>query len=361
MVRGAGAPPVRIGAGAWARLPAWLARWAPTERYVLVADARVDALHGDRAAAALAATGAAVERLAFAPGERSKTRRTWARLSDALLARGVDRSTVLVALGGGVTTDLVGFVAATLLRGLRWVALPTSLLAMVDAALGGKTGVDVPAGKNLVGAFHPPAFVVADLEALDTLPPRHWREGLAETVKHAALADEAFFAWLEAEGPRLIGATGRVRARLVRRSAAIKQAIVRRDPTEAGVRMQLNFGHTLGHAWEAASGYRMPHGAAVARGLVSEARLGERLGWTAPGTAARLARLLERLGLPTAPPPYPPEAVLPYLRRDKKAHGATLRFALIAGIGRPLPSARPVPEAEVAALLAAACLAVTAS
>ena len=351
-----GRTPVRIGAGAWAHLPAWLARWAPSDRYALVADARVDALYGARVAAALAATGAAVERLTVPPGERSKTRRTWARLSDALLLRGVDRATVLVALGGGVTTDLVGFVAATLLRGLRWVALPTSLLAMVDAALGGKTGVDVPAGKNLVGAFHPPVLVAADLDALDSLPPRHWREGLAETVKHAAMADAALFAWLEAEGPRLLRAAGRRRAALVRRSAAVKLRLVQRDATERGPRMQLNFGHTLGHAWEAASHYRMRHGTAVARGMVAEARLGERLGVTAPGTAERLARLLARLGLPTAPPPLPPEAVLAFLRRDKKVRMGEVRLAVPAAIGRPLPSSVvAVPEAELRALLEAAC------
>jgi 3-dehydroquinate synthase len=251
-----------------------------------------------------------------------------------LLADRWGRDLVILALGGGVVTDLAGFVAATYLRGVPWVALPTTLLGMVDAAIGGKTGVNTPAGKNLVGAFHRPLAVVADLRTLTTLPDEVLRAGLAEMVKHAALADRGLLDALAGSAPAFASRDLAIIEPLVARAAAIKAAVVARDEHEAGLRQVLNFGHTVGHALEAASGLALPHGQAVAIGMVVEARAACRAGRFPPGDLARLVDVLERLGLPTrAPGPLRLEALRSAFAVDKKNRGGEVRFSIPRALG----------------------------
>jgi 3-dehydroquinate synthase len=324
--------------------------------YAVVSDAHVGPLHAARVHAALTAAGPASLHLVPA-GEASKSRTRWAELTDALLAAGMGRDGCLVALGGGVVGDLAGFVAATYMRGVPLVQVPTSLLAMVDASVGGKTGIDVPAGKNLVGAFHQPRLVLADPDVLATLPLAELRAGLAEAVKHGLIADADYLAGIEAEADDLLARNPAVLERLVHRSVEIKAAVVGRDPLEAGERAILNAGHTVAHALERVTGYELPHGLAVAVGLVVEARAGESAGHTADGTADRLARVLGALGLAAAPPAgTDPEAVLAAMATDKKGRGGRPRYALPEAPGRMARAADggwtlPLDEAHVRSAL----------
>jgi 3-dehydroquinate synthase len=266
----------------------------------------------------------------FPAGEAHKSRESWLDLTDDLLAGGLGRDGAVVAVGGGVTGDLAGFVAATFMRGIPVVQVPTSLVAMIDASVGGKTGVDVPGGKNLVGAFHPPRVVVADPAVVETLPREERAQGLAEAVKHGAILDGAYLERLGAEGADLLDARARAVEWAVERSVELKADVVGRDEREGGLRQILNFGHTLGHALEAASGYGVPHGTAVARGMVLEARLGEELGVTAAGTAEHLSEVLGRVGLePGTPGPVDVEGILGWTRVDKKVRGGRVRYVLL--------------------------------
>lgn len=279
-------------------------------------------------------------RLSFPAGEESKTRETWIRLSDEMLGQGLDRQAAIVALGGGVVGDLAGFVAATFMRGIPVVQVPTSLLAMVDASVGGKVGVDTPAGKNLVGAFHQPHAVLVDPTVLQTLDPAHRRAGMAEVLKHGIIADPAYLEQAAALGPSLIAGKaidwhGDALAALIARSIEIKADVVRDDEREGGVRQILNFGHTIGHAIEAASDFSLLHGDAVAIGMVLEGALSERLGIAEPGTGARIRAAVEGVGLPTARPMAPdPLTLLDLMRVDKKARRGRIVFALPSAIGR---------------------------
>ena len=347
--------PVLVGPGLLAELSRLLRAHAPAYRYGIIADASVAGLYGRRVLEELAASDVAAQLLTFPPGEQSKSRETWADLTDALLGAGVGRDGALVALGGGVTGDLAGFVAATFLRGVPIVQLPTSLVAMMDSAVGGKTGVDVPVGKNLVGAFHPPRLVVADTATIATLPPSERAQGLVEAVKHGAIADAAYLQRLEEDLPELLEGEPEATTAAVLRSVEIKAHVVGEDEREAGLREILNFGHTLGHALEAASDYGMPHGTAVAMGMVLEARLGETLGVTAPGTGARLERIVARLGLPTQPfPALSREGVLAFVRLDKKARKGRVRYVLLERIGGVAGEgrwSRELPDDAVGAVL----------
>ena len=322
-----------------------LARWhLPARRPVLIADSTVAALHGDRVRAVLGAgdgPSGDVSLLTFPAGEASKTRETWARLTDDLLALGLGGEAAIVALGGGVTGDLAGFVAATYHRGIPVLHVPTTLLAMVDSAIGGKTAVDAPAGKNLIGAYHHPAAVAADPGLLSTLPDREYRGGLAEAVKHGLMLDTEYFEWIEAEAS-LLGARNpeRVTA-LVRRSAHLKATVVTADERDRGRRTALNAGHTIAHAIERASGWSVSHGDAVAIGLVAEMTLAVNLGVLERGVVRRVVALLRTFGLPVrvseaAGREVTPEAIVDAARGDKKNRGTgpDLRFALPAGIGR---------------------------
>lgn len=277
-------------------------------------------------------------RLTFPPGEGSKTRETWSRLSDQLLAAGFDRNSAIVALGGGVVGDLAGFVAATYLRGLPYAQVPTTLVSMLDASVGGKVAVDTEQGKNLIGAFHPPAIVVADPLTLLTLPEREYRGGMAEAVKHGLIADPAYFAWIEASVRQLCARDLRALERLIVRSIEIKAGVVEADERERGRRAMLNAGHTIGHAIEQVSRYAVSHGEAVAIGLVAECRLAERLSLLAAGTADRVAHLLVRLNLPvTLPAALAAEELLTVMASDKKNRQGQIRLALPSALGAMHP------------------------
>jgi len=322
--------PVEVGPGVLRRLPELLSERARAHRYVVIGDKQVMEFHAHRLQVLLDGAGLRVDSVEFPEGEEHKTRTEWARLTDTLLKLGVGRDGCVLALGGGVTGDLAGFVAATYMRGVPVVQLPTSLVAMVDSSVGGKTGVDVPAGKNLVGAFHPPRFVLADTDLAQTLPRAERSQGLVEAVKHGAIADRGYLARIQELAPRLLAGEETPTAQVVIRSVEIKAGVVSRDEREGGLRQVLNFGHTLGHALEAASGYRLPHGTAVAMGMVLEARLGERLGVTRRGTARQLEAAARALDVPTIPPAgLPLERGLDHLKRDKKVRGGEVRFVLL--------------------------------
>ena len=309
----------------------------PAHRYALITDDTVAALHADMVRDSFGARRPTLH--AMPAGEAHKTRESWARLTDELLAAGHGRDSAIVALGGGVVGDLAGFVAATFMRGIPYVQVPTTLLAMIDASIGGKTGVDTAAGKNLVGAFHQPSAVLADPAVLLTLPLVQLRAGLAEAVKHGVVADESYFELVAREAPGLLArhperADADTWVNLVHQSVRIKASVVERDEREGGLRKILNFGHTLGHAVELESGFGMLHGEAVAVGMTLEAELAERLGIAASGTRARIGSALSALGLPTAlPRDQTPERVLDATRLDKKARAGAVEYALPRTIG----------------------------
>lgn len=326
---------VVIGTGLLGQIADRVAQVAPAACYAIIADATVAALYGPGVEASFERSGLRATRFTIPAGESHKTRATWGEVTDAMLAAGLGRDSCVVALGGGVTGDLAGFVAATYMRGVPLVQVPTTLLAMVDASIGGKVGVDTAAGKNLVGAFHQPRAVLADPAVLETLPGHELRSGLAEAVKHAAIADADHLDWIRASASSILACEPGALEALVLRSVAIKAETVSADPLESGRRKILNFGHTIGHAIEALSGYRLPHGFAIAAGMVAEAELGEAVGVTAGGTADRLRAVLSGLGLPVQPPDaIDAAAVLAAARTDKKNRQGRTRYTLLERIGR---------------------------
>lgn len=271
--------------------------------------------------------------LEFTAGEVNKTRESWQRLTDQLLARGIGRDSCVIAVGGGVTCDLAGFVAATYMRGVPVVQVPTSLLAMIDAAVGGKTGVDVPAGKNLVGAFHPPHHVLIDPGVLHTLPDAELSKGLAEAIKHGAIADAAYLEWITESTTSIFERRMHTLESLIRRSIDIKTQFVEGDLRETGKRAALNFGHTIAHALERVSGYAIQHGHGVALGMLIEAEIGNVLGITQPDSVKDIYHALQRAQLPheivfsdTAP-------LVEATRADKKVRNSTLRYVLLERTG----------------------------
>jgi 3-dehydroquinate synthase len=297
---------------------------------VVVADSIVSPLYGKCVVDSLRSMGFKAQLLTIPAGEQYKTLDTVSFLWRGFLEAGLDRKSTVVALGGGVTGDLSGFAASAFMRGISWVGLPTSLLAMVDSSLGAKTGCDLPEGKNLIGTFHPPRLVLSDPNALSTLPEDELRSGLGEVVKHSVIADPALFE-LCARGYET------VKARLpeiVRRAMAVKIKVIEADPFEHGLRTALNLGHTVGHALETVSGYRLRHGEAVAIGMVVEARLAERLAIAAPGLSEAIAVTLVGLGLPVRIPPGLPQAdILRAMRFDKKIDSGIIHFVLPVEIG----------------------------
>jgi 3-dehydroquinate synthase len=324
---------VIVSAGSLASAGELVREVAPAHRYAIITDDIVGPLYASRVVESF--TDARVDVLTIPTGERHKTRESWARLTDELLAAGFGRDSTVVALGGGVVGDLAGFVAATFMRGIPVVQLPTTLLAMIDSSVGGKTGVDTPAGKNLVGAFHPPSLVISDPAALATLPPEQLRSGLAEAIKHGVIADERYFERVVADLPTLLAQpSGPGMLGLISRSVEIKADVVARDEREGGLRKTLNFGHTLGHAIESESGYRLLHGEAVAIGMVLESVLAERVGVAEAGTARRVRDAVERAGLPASrPEDMNADRVLAATRSDKKARRGTAEFALPRRVG----------------------------
>jgi len=351
---------VVIRPGSLDRLPELMGPLGTAHRTAIISDEAVAALYGSPLLRAFSDAGVSADLLSVPPGEVSKTRETWADLTDQLTDLGFGRDSRVIALGGGVVGDLAGFVAATYMRGVRFVNVPTSLLAMIDASVGGKTGVDTAAGKNLVGAFHQPELVVIDPSVLSTLADHHFHNGLAEAIKHGVVVDAGYTDWMRGNAAAIQDRDASVVTTLIERSVRIKAGVVAADTMEAGVRAILNFGHTIGHAIERVSGWRVAHGAAVAAGMAIEAQLGERLGVTAAGTAASLAALLALFGLPTgtAGMDVEPEALISATHSDKKARSAAVRYVLPAALGRiarPSDGAWtwPVQDSDVAATLTA--------
>jgi 3-dehydroquinate synthase len=325
---------ILIGRGLLGEVAQLVKGACPAARYAVITDSHVVKLYGDQLVARCHDATLHAELFEFPAGEWNKTRETWASLSDRMLARQFGRDCAVVALGGGVVGDVAGFVAATYLRGVPYVQVPTTLLAMIDSSIGGKTGVDVPTGKNLLGAFHQPRLVIGDLDTLRSLPPVHRAAGMAEAVKHGAIADSEYFAFLEDCQPAVAAQETDVLERVVRRSVEIKAEIVAADEREAGRRAILNFGHTVGHAIEATGKFAVLHGEAVAIGMAYESRLAEALGVAHRGTADRIGRLLERYGLPLElPETATPDALVAAMRLDKKAREGAVRFALPRTVG----------------------------
>jgi 3-dehydroquinate synthase len=338
--------PIYIGAGLIDRAD-FYAPHVAGRTAAIVTNETVAPLYAARLQAALAAAGAQPLTITLPDGEAYKDWKTLDRIFAALLEARADRRTVLVALGGGVVGDMAGFAAATYQRGITHVQVPTTLLAQVDSSVGGKTAINHPLGKNMVGAFHQPAAVIADTATLATLPDREYAAGLAEVAKYGAIRDLAFLEWIEGEADALLRRDAAALAHAIRRSCEIKAGIVAEDEREAGTRALLNFGHTFGHAIESAAGYgKWLHGEAVAAGMALAARFSVRQGRLDAAKADRLVRLLERLGLPVAARGFAPDTWLEFMGRDKKNEGGRVTLVLLDDLG----DARVVKDAPADAL-----------
>lgn len=355
-ISGPGVAPyeVVIGRGLLGQAASQISPYVVGPRLAVVSDETVAALHGADLINALNAAGIEADLLAVPPGEGSKTMGTLTGLLDQLLGLGLDRRSAILALGGGVVGDLAGLSAALFMRGIPVIQAPTTLLAQVDSSVGGKTAVDTPHGKNLIGAFHHPRRVLADLDVLDTLPDRQMRAGAAEILKAAMLADVDFFDWLEGNIEGVLARDPEPLERAIARAVEIKAAIVAEDPTEKGRRALLNLGHTFAHAIEVEAGFEddsVLHGEAVALGCVLAFRLSERLGRVSPKDVRRVERLTALAGLPTeieALGLFEPDALIARMAGDKKAEGGVPVLILADGIGR----AEIVRHVEIADLKA---------
>ncbi len=329
--------PIRIRPGSLSDLGEALMKELGARRVVVITTPRVAAAHYGAVATSLARVQLYPHRIDVPEGDRAKTLRVASRLYDELIEFGADRETLLLGLGGGAVGDLTGFVASTFMRGLPLVQIPTTLLAQVDASVGGKTAVNHARGKNLIGTFYQPRLVWIDPDVLATLPPRERRCGLAEVVKVAVIWDAKFFAWLEENVEAVLELEREALSYAISRACGIKAEVVGLDEREAGLRALLNFGHTLGHAIESVAGYRrVRHGEAVAAGMVFAARLSERFGLARDGVADRLSGLLERIGLPTEAPDWGKERET-YLRAiavDKKMKKEKVGFVVLRDVGR---------------------------
>jgi 3-dehydroquinate synthase len=343
--------PIHIGPGLVRKAGAVLGPLLPQPRVVVVSNPVVAALWLDALRGSLAAAGIDDESILIPDGEANKT---WATAHDVLtrlLERKAERSTTVLALGGGVVGDVAGFAAAICQRGMPFVQIPTTLLAQVDSSVGGKTGVNHALGKNMIGAFHQPRAVLIDTDCLSTLPQREFAAGLAEVIKYGAIRDAAFFAWLEREISRLVSRDADALIHAVIESCRIKAEIVAADEREAGERALLNFGHTFGHAIETGVGYgEWLHGEAVAAGMVMAARLSARRGLIVDGDVTRLSALLQSAGLPVEAPRLGFERYLELIGRDKKVVGGKLRFVVLDSLGCARMCA-DVADADLAAVL----------
>ena len=325
--------PIHIGAGLLARAELYAPHVAGRTA-AIVTNETVAPLYAARLQGALADAGAQPMLITLPDGEAYKDWKTLDRIFAALLEARADRRTVLVALGGGVVGDMAGFAAATYQRGITHVQVPTTLLAQVDSSVGGKTAINHPLGKNMVGAFHQPAAVIADTATLATLPAREYAAGLAEVAKYGAIRDLAFLEWIEGHADALLRRDAPALAHAIRRSCEIKAEIVAADERESGVRALLNFGHTFGHAIESAAGYgNWLHGEAVAAGMALAARFSVLQGRLDAAKADRLVRLLERLGLPVAARGFAPDTWLEYMGRDKKNEAGRVTLVLLDDLG----------------------------
>jgi len=301
----------------------------------VVTNQTVAPLYADRVVKTLESLGQKVRLVVLPDGEVYKTWETLQKIFDALLESGADRKSTLIALGGGVIGDMTGFAAASYMRGIRFIQVPTTLLSQVDSSVGGKTGINHPLGKNMIGAFYQPQAVIADLDTLKTLPPKELAAGLAEVVKHGAIADADFFSWIEKNIEPLNACEPKAMEHAVQRSCEIKSQIVALDEKEGSVRATLNFGHTFGHAIEAGMGYgEWLHGEAVGCGMVLAADLSVRTGRLTKDDYQRIKSLVTALKLPSVPPKFGVSRYIDLMSVDKKAEGGEVRYILLDGIGR---------------------------
>ena len=319
-------------------------------RVAVVTNTIVGPLYLDKLVRLLTEAGKQVTTIVLPDGEEEKNWSSLMRIFDVLLAEKCDRKTTLVALGGGVIGDMTGFAAATYMRGVPFIQIPTTLLAQVDSSVGGKTGINHPLGKNMIGAFYQPQAVIADTATLDTLPPRELSAGLAEIIKHGAIIDAAFFDWIEANIGKLMARDSAALAYAIQRSCEIKADVVRQDEREGGLRAILNFGHTFGHAIEAGMGYgEWLHGEAVGCGMVMAADLSHRLGFIDAATRSRMTALVQAAGLPVVAPDLGTERWLELMQVDKKNEGGQIKFILLKPLGTPV--IMPVPQDALLATL----------
>ena len=349
--------PILIGSGALEELAGYVRRLQPTSLCVVTNEV-VGPLYLDAIRKALSEIGCPACTVTLKDGEASKSWEGLSRIYDTLLDHACDRKTLLVALGGGVVGDLTGFAAATYMRGVPFVQIPTTLLAQVDSSVGGKTAINHPLGKNMIGAFYQPKLVVCDLDTLRTLPARELRAGLAEVIKYGPIADMEFMRWLEGSMDALLSRDPLALAHAVERCCRIKADVVGQDEKESGLRAILNFGHTFGHAIEAGMGYgAWLHGEGVAAGMVMAAELSCRLGLVDATFVLRLTELIGRAGLPTQGPVLDAAdnagRYLELMRVDKKAHAGEIRFVLIEGPGRAV--VRAAPDSLVREVIDACC------
>ena len=301
----------------------------------VVTNETVAPLYADRVVKTLEGIGQKVKLIVLPDGEAFKTWEVLQKIFDGLLENSADRKTTLVALGGGVIGDMTGFAAACFMRGIRFIQVPTTLLSQVDSSVGGKTGINHPLGKNMVGAFHQPQAVIADLDTLKTLPPEELAAGLAEVIKHGAIADYEFLSWIEKSQDALNNCDPVAMEFAVRRSCEIKSQVVAQDEKEGGIRAILNFGHTFGHAIEAGMGYgAWLHGQAVGCGMVMAADLSVRVGLLSNADASRLKKIIQALHLPTQPPKLGVDRFMELMSVDKKAEGGEVRYILLNGLGQ---------------------------
>ena len=354
---GARSYPIHIGASLLGRADLILPRLA-APRAAIVSNETVAPLYLESLAAPLLAAGVALERIILPDGEQYKDWQTLNLIHDALLEKRCERSTTLIALGGGVVGDLAGFAAATYQRGMPFIQVPTTLLAQVDSSVGGKTGINHPRGKNMVGAFWQPQAVLADTATLSTLPKRELAAGLAEVIKTGLLRDRAFFTWLEANIDALLARDAEALAEAVQRCCRNKAEVVagdEREEAKEGGRALLNLGHTFGHAIETGLGYGVwLHGEAVAAGMAIAAELSQRLGWLEEDDAERVRRLIARAGLPVSGPRLGAARYIELMRHDKKVSSGKLRLVLLRGLGQAVTTAE-VPETDIAAAINDSC------
>jgi 3-dehydroquinate synthase len=315
----------------------------PGKRVAVVTNTVVAPLYLDQLTQTLVAAGKQVTHIVLPDGEEEKNWGSLMKVFDVLLAEKCDRKTTLVALGGGVIGDLTGFAAAAYMRGVPFVQVPTTLLSQVDSSVGGKTGINHPLGKNMIGAFYQPQAVIADISTLNTLPPRELSAGLSEVIKHGAIIDAPFFDWIEANIDKLVQKNADALAYAIKRSCEIKSDVVRQDEREGGLRAILNFGHTFGHAIEAGMGYGVwLHGEAVGCGMVMAADLSHRLGFIDEVTKARITTVVKAAGLPTIAPDLGIERWLELMEVDKKNEGGQIKFILLKPLGTSV--IMPVPQ-----------------
>jgi len=327
---------IRIGQNMMDRIILLIAKNHRASRTVIITDSNVNRLHGQTMLAAMTQAGMKASLMEIPAGESSKNMATVMDISSRLLDLGADRETLLIALGGGVVGDLTGFIASVYMRGVSYIQIPTTLIGQVDSAIGGKTAVDLPQGKNLLGTFYQPRAVFVDLNFLETLPEKEFNNGLAEIIKYGIIEDEKLFRLLEEDMAAIKSGDAAQLLKIIETCCRIKKSIVEIDEHEQGLRRILNFGHTLGHAFEAVSDYTLSHGEGVALGMVAASRLSVKMQYLSEDSALRVERVIARAGLPTrVRTAFDPQAVINRLKMDKKKKDDAVHFVLVKKIGMP--------------------------